>query len=394
MKITNRTKNKNNAWRYDPDTGFLRCTASILCAGILEYPPDEFPDTPAHIQGMVRMYVSPDQLGNIEAMESLEGMPAVVGHTWQTAGNISACGTIAGAPMISGEHLLADILVTDPEAVRRIMLPDGDPDKLVEISSAGLWNYVWESGVTPDGDAYDGYFVKLSYNHVALLPVGAGRAGATVRIINTKGVAKMEFTRVKFRGKTIRVLNEDVDKMEEIQNEDEEAKKTAVSAEDLQSALDELATLKADRDSKDARIAELEGMIQTYKDQLEEALSPDALENAADELAEERDEATQVMNAAGLKITDDFKKLRGHALRSKVVNSIRVRNGKGELSKEDSDNEGYVKGMYKALAESAGTTSRSKGVTGASAVVVENSSAPVQNMSNNADRFKRLYASK
>src|SRR5690606_24413474 len=106
------------------------------------------------------------------------------------------------------------------EAVRRVMLPENDPNRLQEISSAGDWLVVFEPGTAPDGQAYDGYFVKLRYNHSALLPPGAGRAGASVRIINEREAPKMDFTRVQIRNKktgavrAVRVANEDVAELE------------------------------------------------------------------------------------------------------------------------------------------------------------------------------------
>lgn len=395
MRITSAARIKNNAWRYDPDTGFLRCTASILCVGVMTYRREELADAnpPEGLGDNIRLYVSVDELAKAESVATLEGMPAVVGHTWQVAGALSSCGNVAGAPVIQGDHLIADILVTEPSAVRRIMLPDGDPERLQEISSAGDWSIIWEPGVSPDGQTYDGYFVNMTYNHVALLPAGAGRAGASVRIINAKEVATMEFTRMKVRGKTIRVLNEDVEKMEEVMNEADAEVKNAITPEQLNAALEELAALKQETADKNSRVAELEGMIQAYKDQLDAALSPDQVEEAAAEMAEEREEASAVMNSHGLKPDESFKKLRGHGLRSKVVNSIRVKNGKAALTDDELKDEGYVNGMYKAFAELHGSA-KPASVTGASVVQIKNSDGQIVNMSNNAERAKHLYGKK
>lgn len=395
MKLKAAARIQNNAWRLDPNTGFLRCTAAILREGVMTYRAEELADAepPAHLTECIRLYVPPEELSAPDSIASLEGMPATIGHTWQTAGAITACGSVAGQPCVSESDsvLLADILITDPDAVRRIMLPTSDPDRLTEISSAGDWSIIWESGVAPDGTAYDGYFVKLRYNHVALLPAGAGRAGASVRIINEKESVKMDFTRVKYRGKTIRVANEDVEKVEEIINEDEAAVKNAVTPEDLQKALDELVALKAEVGEKNARISELEGTIRTYKDQLEAALDETRIEEVAADMAEEREEATAVMNSAGIS-NFDGKGLRGHALRTKVVNSLRVQNGKPELTADEAKDEPFVKGMYRGLVDSACVARK---VPGAEIVQVQNQRAAGQpDMSNKADRFQRLYGKK
>lgn len=393
MRITTAARIENNTWRRDPDTGFLRCTAAILCSGVMDYTRADLAgaDIPEGLGNTIRLYVPFEELADPESIDSLEGKPAVVGHTWQTAGAMTDCGNIAGTPAIQGECLVADILVTEPEAVRRVMLPEGDPMRLQDISSAGDWTIIFAPGTTPDGQAYDGYFVKLRYNHVALLPPGAGRAGASVRIINEKEAKPMEVTRVKYRGRTIRVLNEDVEKMDEIMNEDAEAAaKPTITPEQLQEALDELATLKEETKAKNDRIAELEGMIQAYKDQLDAALSPAAVEEAAAEMAADLDEATAVMNSAGLQLGADAKKLRGHALRTHVLNSVRVKNGKSELTADEAKDESLVKGMYKATAE---ITGHARKVPGAEVVPVQNSNKNQQSatLANPKDRMARLY---
>lgn len=205
----------------------------------------------------------------------------------------------------------------------------------------------------------------------------------------------MEFTRVQIRNtktgksRVVRVANEDLPIMEEAMAENEEVVKSAITPEQLQAALDELATLKEETKVKTDRIAELEGMIQSYKDQLDAALSTDAVEAAAEEMAVENEEATQVMNAKGLRL-DPAKKLRGHALRSHVVNSVRVANGKPALSDEELKEESFVKGMYLGLVDASGTKQRTP--TGAN-VVVQNSNTPSDqpNMANANDRMARLY---
>lgn len=402
MKITNRANILNSQWRYDPDTGFLRCTAAILCPGVMTYQRSELEDaSPPEGLQQIRMYVSPEELAAPEGIATLEGMPAVIGHTWQQAGAITSCGNISGAPYIADNHLMAGILITDPEAVRRTMLPDGDPAKLVEISSAGDWSIVWQPGISPEGEAYDGIFVKLRFNHVALLPPGAGRAGASVRIINEKEVTKMsEFTRVQVRtngGKfrAIRVLNEDVPALEETMAENEEVAKSAITPDQLQAALDELTTLKEETKVKTDRIAELEGMINEYKAQLDAALSPAAVEAAAEEMAVENEEALAVMNAAGLQLTAEDKRLRGHALRSKVVNSVRVKNGKTAFTEEELKDESFVRGIYKAQAEIAGASPRKPAGHQVVTTTVQNSNdVKTPNMSNSQDRFDRMYGPK
>ena len=204
----------------------------------------------------------------------------------------------------------------------------------------------------------------------------------------------MELTRVQIRNtktgksRVVRVANEDAPILEEAIAENEEVVKSAITPEQLQEALDELTTLKEETKVKTDRIAELEGMIQSYKDQLDAALSTDAIADAADQMAVENEEAVEVMNSKGLKL-DPAKKLRGHALRSHVVNSVRVANGKPELTAEEVAQEGFVKGMYLGLVETSGAK---RTVTGATVVI--NNSHKQDDQPNMADphaRMVRLY---
>jgi hypothetical protein len=206
----------------------------------------------------------------------------------------------------------------------------------------------------------------------------------------------MEFTRVQIRNKktgkvrAVRVANEDVAMLEEDMADNEEVVNAAITPEQLQAALDELATLRGETEEKNKRIAELEGMIQSYKDQLDSALSTDAVAAAAEEMAVENEEAAAVMNSKGLKL-DTTKKLRGHALRSHVVNSTRVANGKPEFTAEQLKDESFVKGMYQVLVD---TTGVQRQVTGASVVVNNSNTTDQPNMANANDRVARLYPQK
>lgn len=208
----------------------------------------------------------------------------------------------------------------------------------------------------------------------------------------------MEVTRVQIRNKktgtvrAVRVVNEDVAELEKTMVENEEVIDSAITPEQLQAALDELAVLKGEVGDKNARIAELEGMVQTYKDQLEAALSETSIEEAAAEMAEERDEAVTVMNAAGI-TGFDAKGLRGHGLRTKVLNSIRVKNGKPELTAEQAKDESLVKGMYLGYVETSGHARKVPGAEVVTQVQVQNQqSSPA--LTGAADRMNRLYGKK
>lgn len=388
MNITKRVRVKNNEWRYDPETGFLRCTVIVLKSGVMEYVAGELPGMPEGLQ-VARVYVSPEELSMPESVITLEGMPAVVGHVWQSTGTRNTgCGNVAGAPYVVGEEvveLYCDVLVTDPEAVRRIMLADGDEEKLVEISSAFDARVTWIPGIAA-GISHDGTFQEISYNHIALLPIGCGRAGETVRIINQKDEGKMEFTRIKVRnGTTVRVANEDVPALEaDMKATDEEVKKTVDPAK-LQETLDALKAAKDERDAAQKKIDELEGSVEALRSQLEDALSDTTVEAAAEQMSAEKDEAEQVLVANSLTMTAEMKKLRGHPLRVAVVNSIRGATGRAELTADQSAKQEFVSGMFDTIRE--GVTVRAPHGSEAFKVLNSAQKAPV-------NAFNRAYGKK
>lgn len=351
MKITARIKVRNQVWRHDTATGFLRCTAVILQAGIMQYAPNEV--GAAHLgKPLVDMYVPPEAVGDPHSIQSLEGGPAVVGHVWQSiTSNETEVGAIAGTPYFNGIDLVADIVVRDAETVRRIMLPPDDPDSLQEISSA------WESlvtitpGKTDDGIPYDGKFANIRYNHVALLPAGHARGGGAVRIINEDKSMPAEFTAFRLpSGRTIRVHNEDTPEMAKEVDEGVEKAKNAIDPAKLTETMGLLETAKKELDAKQKEVDGYLGELKGLKEQLDALMGGDALEAAATEMNEQRQEAAAVVNAHGKTLTDDEKKLRGAALKVAVMNHVLP----VKLTDEEAKNEQYVAGMYRAAVHVAG----------------------------------------
>ena len=397
MKIHYTARVTNQQWRHDPETGFLRCTVAVLRVDVLRYLPEEMPGAPTvGGDGMVWLYVPPVELADPGSIASLEGMPATVGHIWQDVGTVGAsCGNIAGAPAYDADTLFADVLVTDPEAVRRIMLPAGDTNRLEEISSAYDAQIEWIPGIDKDGNPYHGFFKQIRYNHIALLPRGMGRAGSSVRIINRHKGVEMEFTRMKLRsGQYARVANEDVPAVEDDQKQSDTQAKNAIDPAKLQEAMDQLADVNAQMAALQASKSELEGQLQALQEQLTAALSPDTVEGAAQAMNEERDDADKVMNSHGLTLTPEQRKLRGHALRLEVVNSVRVKNAAAVL--DATADEPFVRGMFSTLREFPSVAI--KQVAPAGHQIVQNTNGGAQqstvDFSTNEGRRAALYGGK
>lgn len=381
----------NQQWRLDESTGFLRCTVAVLRVDVLRYLPEELEGAPAPGgDGFVRVFVPAEELAAPESVKSLEGMPATVGHIWQDVGTVGAsCGNIAGTPVYRDETLFADVLVVDPETVRRIMLPVGDPERLEEISSAYDANVEWTPGIDGAGNPYHGVFRQIRYNHLAILPQGTGRAGSSVRILNNRKGAEMPTTQIRLRatGRTIRVENEDVAAVEEL---DTKAANAADPAK-IQETLDQLAEVNRQMAELGKQKSELEGQVAALQDQLNAAMNPEGIEKAAEEMTEEREDAGKVMNSAGLTLTAEARKLRGHALRLHVVNSVRAARGAQAIEPDKAD-EAFVRGMFSTMRDVLPKTAPA--VPAGHQIVnakPEGNGAPALNFATNEGRRAALY---
>lgn len=347
MKLTGRVRIKNQQWRYDPETGWLRCTAVLLQNSVMPYQRAELraPHDVRPTEDTLYIWVPPDALADPDSLASLEGTPVVAGsHVWQTGEeDTNRCGSIAGRPTFNGEDLVADILVTDREVAQRIMLPAGDPERLEELSTGFDGLVEWMGGLSECGP-YDGRFSQIRYNHTAILRAGEARGGSSVRIVNTlEHQMPAEFTRIRLRnGKYARVMNEDLPAVEEDQADTEAKAVDGNKLNDLMAQVEQLNQQIADLTAQRDQAA---GELLSVKEQLEAALDTSAIEAAADNMAAERDEASSVMNSRGLQLTAEQKKLRGHALRVAVVNAIRTT----PLTEEQAKNEALVSGVYMGI---------------------------------------------
>lgn len=182
MRYSNRYKFQN--WRIDSD-GMLRVTARVLADGVFPYLKAESPDdAKENAEGLVGQYIPVKEFTD-EALQSLEGKPVIVeDHVWRTPENTTkdglTVGSVAGTPRVEGGYVVTDLLITDKEAIEKIKSGD-----LVEISSAYDGDCYSKEGVYK-GKPFGAVQTNLRFNHVLLLPEGAGRCGPNVRIVNHK----------------------------------------------------------------------------------------------------------------------------------------------------------------------------------------------------------------
>jgi hypothetical protein len=297
-------------WERTED-GFLRCRARVLREGVMPYARAEFTcDIPDHLTAdPIQMLVTVDTMSAADALRSLEGASVVVGdHEWVLPENAAAVshGHVAGAPHIVGPYTEVDILVTEPNAIRRI-----ETGEVQDISAGYHSTTVFEPGDW-DGNHYDAKQTQLRYNHIAVIPLGHGRAGRDVKILNEKGAPSMN-VRVKL-GKTGRYINTDENGAKDVEAENAAVQESDGSFESTMGTLEEK---NSAMEALQAEIEELKGELSTYKQRLDELMSDEAVEGKAMEMMADKQEAEEIVENA----CDDEKK-------EEVKNSLKSLHGK------------------------------------------------------------------
>lgn len=287
MKITNSLGNK---WRIDDD-GFLRVTACILKDGVYDYTAEECPAVAPNEDGNVPNKIIVDNLSD-DVLKSIEGKPVIVGdHEWQTSTDNAPCGSVAGVATVKNGEIIVDLLITDETTKQDII--DG---KLTEISAAYDAEVKGEQGLF-DGVPFLCIQTPTKFNHILLLPDGGGRCGKEVRIINQKTKDGKEMKTIKIKNgkssKEYRFENEADAETAEAMVDDQKA----FNAEEVQNAMNEMEEVKKQVEELQAKKAELEELLQRYKEQLEEALSPEHQAELAEEAKQQNEDEDAVIEA-------------------------------------------------------------------------------------------------
>ena len=158
--------------------GFLRVRARIARSGVHLYRAGELgvPDGFAP-DGDVRVYRPPDQVFEPDAMASFAGKPVTDRHPplMVDARNWKRYAIGHSGPEVTreGDHLAADLLITDADAVARA---EGG----AQLSNGYYADFDFAPGLTPEGEPYDAVQSNIRGNHIAL--VDAGRCGESCRI--------------------------------------------------------------------------------------------------------------------------------------------------------------------------------------------------------------------
>lgn len=288
--VSNKVKIGNN-FKVDED-GIMLVKAVILKEGVFDYLESEFIDGGSE-QKIVPVYIPLSEF-TPEALKSGEGRDVIVGdHDWRTSVNAAtdgkSIGQISGVLSLNGNKIVCELRITDKDTVDKILAKE-----LVEISAGYTADFLQEDG-SYNGIPYNYRQGNIVFNHVLLLPVGEGRCGADVKVINKR---KGE----KIMSKTLRVKIGNTDKSVDFTNEEDAAKAESLveevkesSAKEVENALEELESLKKEVETKNAELEEKREIIEEFKEKLEEALSPETQEAMAEELAEQKEAESDVI---------------------------------------------------------------------------------------------------
>lgn len=167
-------------------TGGIRVPASIGREGVLVY---------RRADGSSRREYRPaSEAFAARSLESVADAVVTVGHppdalvTPRTMRQYHV-GHVRGGASRDGSMIVAELAVLDAAAIEKIA-----SGELVEISSGYTCLFDATPGTTPAGEAYDGMQREVRYNHVALLPEGAGRAGRGVKLRFDGAEVRLEAT--------------------------------------------------------------------------------------------------------------------------------------------------------------------------------------------------------
>lgn len=197
--------------------GYIRAKAIVTRAGVFSY---------QNADGTVRKELRiPDEVFHSDALSSMKMIPVTNGHPNEklvTAKNSKrlAVGFTGDVVEQSGNYVLANLVITDEDAVRAVK-----EHGRRELSLGYTVDLVPESGHY-DGEDYDYKQTNIRYNHLAL--VDTARAGSAARIhldeadaVQITGVREMAKRKIKIDAMEYMVEPEIADFFESTREKDE-----------------------------------------------------------------------------------------------------------------------------------------------------------------------------
>lgn len=237
--------------------GGIRVPAYVAKVGVLAYE-----DTEGR---KWREFVPPETAFDPESLRTLRDSAVTDLHppemvTTENHGQLSK-GHVADAVARDGIYVAAPLVIQDAALVAKV-----DSGERREISAGYTCDVEPKAGVW-EGQAYDGIQRNRVYNHVAMLPPGAGRAGRDVALRLDGAAVQVEAPAgasmfIKIKGRKFRL--DDAGELAE-------AQKTA----------DEMGAELEKADDGDEEIADLKAKLEVVKEALTDALKAQAVAEAA-----------------------------------------------------------------------------------------------------------------
>jgi hypothetical protein len=333
----------SGTWRIDSD-GFLRVTMCVLCGGVFDYAKADLPEELTRLKPDLDVWRVriPDNAFSGDFLKSAEGKPVIAwNHEWQEAAQLdkeAIIGALAGAAKMEGTEMVMDAIISDKGSIEAVK--NGD----LQDISAGYHSSIDPLDGDPEADAVQ---MPTEMNHVVLLPVGRGRCGRSVRILNKKEnvMVKVKIKNAAGEEKEYQFSNEDDAKQAEGMAKDKsDADVAGVKQEgevQMQAKNHEL----ADAQAKFAQITAALQSLEAEKVLLEQSIKQYQSEEFQESQSKEReaykaDEQAVVENGCD---EDGKKELSGKLQNAKTISERRkivtahICNAKGIAFDENND---------------------------------------------------------
>lgn len=302
--------------------GGLRVDAAITRCGILVYR-----DTAGN---EFREFVPPDEVFRDDSLATLRDAPVTDGHpsdlvTPDTFRSVSR-GHVADTPRRDGDLACAPLAIDDAGLIREV-----DSGERKDISAG----YVCDIDPTPgvyEGQPYDRVQRNRRYNHVAVLPPGAGRAGPEVSLrmdgaaVQVRADARAEEQPIVKTPPILKVLGREYKFDEAAGNYGTLEKDVEASQQKTSDAMAQMAAMKSDAAAHDAAIAAVQQALADAMGEvakLKAALDAVQSSIAQEESGEGEGDETQATEAAPEEVLDSMRAIRREVVRAVGVSGLK-----------------------------------------------------------------------
>lgn len=232
------------------DEGFLRVPGRVARVGIQQYLATELGLKDRNPNEIINVYRPAEEVFKPESLASYDCKDVTDDHPPEmvSAENHKelTVGVVSGSAIQDGDFVQAVLVIKDSDAIKK-----AEKGK-VQLSAGYTAEYVYEPGITTDGEHYEFIQRDIRINHVAL--VDRARAGNQARIFDKQQEGVMPQVTLD-KGVTVEVADNATAQL--IQSRMDELRKRVADAEsEKEKAKDEAEEAKAKADKKDEDLEE------------------------------------------------------------------------------------------------------------------------------------------